>query len=60
MVHTPSDRELEIMHMKQDISGAINELQDNANFVLEIIFELKAHLLRLHILETELKESRVM
>lgn len=51
-----TDREMEIVHMKQDVSGAINELQRQATFVLEIIFELKAHLLRLHILEEELEE----
>jgi len=45
--------------MKQDVSGSLNELQKAANFVLELIYELKANVLRLHILETELEDKRL-
>ena len=58
-MYTPSSQEKEITHMKQDVSGSLNELQKAANFVLELIYELKANVLRLHILETELEDKRL-
>jgi hypothetical protein len=57
MTNRESHREFEIMRMKQDIAGSMNELKRAADFVLEIIYELKADINRLHILECELKES---
>lgn len=43
--------------MKQDVSGLLNELQRAASLVLEIIYELKADVSRLYMLETDLEEE---
>jgi len=52
-----SDRELEILRMKQDLMGSLNELTRAANLVLEFIYQLKADLLRLHTLESALEDE---
>ena len=55
---TLTKEEHEILRMKQDIRGEFTELQRAATLVLEMVFELKADIARLDILEHYLKENR--
>ena len=60
IAYTAVDRELEVIKMRQDVSGSFHELQRAATLVLEMIFELKADVSRLYSLEDELAEDRAL
>ena len=56
MVYTPSDRELEIMRVEQDIGRSFRELTDMVHSTLELIYEIKTDYSRLGVLQTQLEE----
>ena len=51
------DREVEIYDLRRTAFGSLNAIREETGYVLELIYELKMHLARLFVLESEVLEE---